>query len=479
MVPYLVRDLPCLITTSPPSLESLVVVSGCKRAFRCKLLSLWTWLTIMKKIAAEDQLIVVRLRELLREVDLNTCTERQLRECLEQEFNLSLKDKKDLVRKEIEDFLLLKSAEDEPSPSSKSKKRGKARVLSKELQEFMGSSQAKWPEIVGTVWKYIRENNLQNEEDRRKIRVDETLGKIFQEPLDLSSVGAQLSRHLQEDESSLRPAQKRAKKEVRGRKSGKGKQGFMRPLRLTKEMRDVLCIPDGEEVARGDLSKKFWAYFRSHDLQDPKDRRWILCDDNLKSLLKTDRFQAFSIQKLVKPHILGYLDEVEADDGGDGNAQNGQGTPSAQKDNEEVVLEETNLFNTPADVVPAVENNQANNDDNTQKMEATQFATDNPETPAQQEESQPQQGGDNAQDDQQQLEEEQVQQIEEPQQVQEEKQQVQQMEDNKATGMLNNQEVDEAAQQLLNNDLGQGAEPDDIYHELLGDIGEVNNNEGG
>eukprot|EP01026_Neomeris_dumetosa_P047957 TRINITY_DN4133_c0_g1_i3.p2 TRINITY_DN4133_c0_g1~~TRINITY_DN4133_c0_g1_i3.p2 ORF type:complete len:253 (-),score=52.22 TRINITY_DN4133_c0_g1_i3:251-1009(-) len=175
------------------------------------------------------------------------------------------------------------------------RKRPQPKELSPEMSEFMGTKTSSWHEVVSTVWKHIRKNNLQNPDNRHEINLDEKLSMIFQAPLTMSSLSSQLQPHILEEEIP--------QKKPRGAK----KTGFMRPLRLSGQIRELLGIRADEQVSRGDLSKKFWDYFRAFELQDPSDKRWINSDDNLRSLLGTDRFQAFSIQKLCKPHILGYV----------------------------------------------------------------------------------------------------------------------------------------------------------------------------
>lgn len=39
-------------------------------------------------------------------------------------------------------------------------------------------------------------------------------------------------------------------------------------------------------------------------MQDPADKRFVLCDPLLKSLTGEDRFQAFGVQKYLKHHFV-------------------------------------------------------------------------------------------------------------------------------------------------------------------------------
>jgi len=41
-----------------------------------------------------------------------------------------------------------------------------------------------------------------------------------------------------------------------------------------------------DRMARGDVSKKIWAYIKEKNLQDPQDRRKIVCDEKLFEVFK-------------------------------------------------------------------------------------------------------------------------------------------------------------------------------------------------
>ena len=50
--------------------------------------------------------------------------------------------------------------------------------------------------------------------------------------------------------------------------------------------------------------KRIWAYIREHDLQDPKDRRNIHCDESLKRVFKTDKVTMFSMNKHLSHNLF-------------------------------------------------------------------------------------------------------------------------------------------------------------------------------
>lgn len=49
--------------------------------------------------------------------------------------------------------------------------------------------------------------------------------------------------------------------------------------------------------------KFIWAYIRENNLQDPANRRKILCDDALRSVFATDSTDMFKMNKLLTKHI--------------------------------------------------------------------------------------------------------------------------------------------------------------------------------
>ena len=49
--------------------------------------------------------------------------------------------------------------------------------------------------------------------------------------------------------------------------------------------------------------KFIWEYIRKNNLQDPANRRKILCDNALRSVFATDSTDMFKMNKLLTKHI--------------------------------------------------------------------------------------------------------------------------------------------------------------------------------
>lgn len=46
-----------------------------------------------------------------------------------------------------------------------------------------------------------------------------------------------------------------------------------------------------------------WSYIRQHDLQDPKNKRNIKCDESLHALFRVNTINMFQMNKALSKHI--------------------------------------------------------------------------------------------------------------------------------------------------------------------------------
>lgn len=84
------------------------------------------------------------------------------------------------------------------SAPKKERAPGKNLKLSPELAEIVGSSEMARGEVLKKVWDYIRGNNLQDSANKRLIRPDAKLAKVFgsEEPLDMFKMTGVLSKQM-------------------------------------------------------------------------------------------------------------------------------------------------------------------------------------------------------------------------------------------------------------------------------------------
>nr|GMC70066.1 upstream activation factor subunit UAF30-like isoform X3 [Ipomoea batatas]GMC74516.1 upstream activation factor subunit UAF30-like isoform X3 [Ipomoea batatas]GMC75515.1 upstream activation factor subunit UAF30-like isoform X3 [Ipomoea batatas]GMC76516.1 upstream activation factor subunit UAF30-like isoform X3 [Ipomoea batatas] len=73
------------------------------------------------------------------------------------------------------------------------------------------------------------------------------------------------------------------------------------------------AVPHAHEVAPApeppklvhfiQIVKQLWAYIRKHNLQDPNNKRKIICNDELRLVFETDCTDMFKMNKLLAKHI--------------------------------------------------------------------------------------------------------------------------------------------------------------------------------
>ncbi|HJS85618.1 MAG TPA: SWIB/MDM2 domain-containing protein [Acetobacteraceae bacterium] len=98
------------------------------------------------------------------------------------------------------------------------------------------------------------------------------------------------------------PEKKSAQKKAPGKTAGSGKaNALQQPLKPSEELAAV--VGEGP-LARGEVVSKVWEYIRSHNLQNPEDRREILADDKLRKVFgNKDKVTMFEMNKHLAQHL--------------------------------------------------------------------------------------------------------------------------------------------------------------------------------
>ncbi|MCO5549659.1 hypothetical protein L7F22_003132 [Adiantum nelumboides] len=114
-----------------------------------------------------------------------------------------------------------------------------------------------------------------------------------------------------EEDADVETIKKMAsKKGTKKRKSIKSEDGekkppnpnnpFNRPVVLSEEMGRV-C--GGREMPRYMITKQLWAYIKERDLQNPENKRQIMCDPTLQNLFGKSTVDSFEMAKLISKHV--------------------------------------------------------------------------------------------------------------------------------------------------------------------------------
>lgn len=81
----------------------------------------------------------------------------------------------------------------------------------------------------------------------------------------------------------------------------KANSAFMKPMTVSPEL--ALVVGEGP-MPRSEVVKALWKYIKKHDLQDPKNKRNIRADANLKEVFGGKGVvNMFEMTKLVSKHL--------------------------------------------------------------------------------------------------------------------------------------------------------------------------------
>ena len=82
--------------------------------------------------------------------------------------------------------------------------------------------------------------------------------------------------------------------------SPKKNSAFMKAMKPSPALAAVI---GPEPVPRTEVTKKLWTYIKDRNLQNPKNKRNILCDDKLKAVMGKDEVTMFEMTGLVGKHL--------------------------------------------------------------------------------------------------------------------------------------------------------------------------------
>ena len=97
-----------------------------------------------------------------------------------------------------------------------------------------------------------------------------------------------------------RTSQETAKKAAKDTASSGKANALQRPLRPSEALAAVV---GPEPLPRGEVVRKVWDYIKSHNLQNPENRREILANGKLRKVFGKDKVTMFEMNKHLARHL--------------------------------------------------------------------------------------------------------------------------------------------------------------------------------
>jgi upstream activation factor subunit UAF30 len=94
---------------------------------------------------------------------------------------------------------------------------------------------------------------------------------------------------------------KPAKAKAKSKAKRKPNAAFMKPMNISDALQPIV---GSKPLPRTEVTKRLWDYIKKNKLQDPKERRNINADDNLKKIFNGKKqVSMFEMTKLVSKHL--------------------------------------------------------------------------------------------------------------------------------------------------------------------------------
>jgi len=101
---------------------------------------------------------------------------------------------------------------------------------------------------------------------------------------------------------SLRVSSKRVRRQTGPRSTN---SGFMKPVKISRDMQKFTGLREDQLVSRVDVTKSICQYVKTNNLQNQADRRQFTPDDKLGKLLGTNEpLTYYNLQKHIQHHFI-------------------------------------------------------------------------------------------------------------------------------------------------------------------------------
>lgn len=157
------------------------------------------------------------------------------------------------------------------------------------------------PAVADTTTTVVQENSTPQWES--------TWETILEQTTTLSNTVRALNTSLKKVHKQWARALKDARKQSKKKRSSNTKRspsGFAKPSRISSELCAFLGKPEGTEMARTEVTRLLTQYIKTNSLQDPQNKRKIVPDAQLTSLLQVGdnaELTYFNLQKYMKRHF--------------------------------------------------------------------------------------------------------------------------------------------------------------------------------
>ncbi|XP_064603637.1 uncharacterized protein LOC135469048 isoform X1 [Liolophura sinensis] len=256
----------------------------------------------MASISSDE--IRASVRKILKGADLTSLSSKKVRRMLEEQYDADFTDRK----QEIDDILMKAISEEEDSQNSQASngKNSESEASSESEDEI---------EVEPPKKKAKPSTKSKGKKSSKPITPHNTSADLSDDEADVDD--EELAKQLQEEESGGRKSRHRSVKKSPVQKKKKRKEKTPRKTGTSTYSQPCVLSPDlatimgTDRMARKDVVKRMWEIVKERKLEDPKNRQFMVCDEELFKVFGKKRIRTFGMMKFLKSHIKDMKDIVE------------------------------------------------------------------------------------------------------------------------------------------------------------------------
>lgn len=137
-----------------------------------------------------------------------------------------------------------------------------------------------------------------------QLKYESILGRVKQTQSLLREINSDLILLNREYQRTSRPVQKKKL----FKKNDNSRSGITQEVGVSKELETFLGLQPGSKISRTSVTRAVTEYIKTHNLQNPENRRHIILDNTLSKLLNpgsNEDVTYFNLQKYLKVHYVG------------------------------------------------------------------------------------------------------------------------------------------------------------------------------
>lgn len=122
----------------------------------------------------------------------------------------------------------------------------------------------------------------------------------------LSELKAELTK-LRADFKKLKKQVSKLSKDPEEDAKERPPSGFAKPMKLSAELTKFLEIDADSMMARTEVTKAINKYVKENNLQNPQNKRELILDEKLKTIIKAQNGETvtfFNLQRFMSPHYI-------------------------------------------------------------------------------------------------------------------------------------------------------------------------------